>query len=43
MVVHILRELFDAGIELDPNDPPQIMSETTQHKYSSFPVLFSRL
>jgi cytochrome P450 len=43
MVIHILRELFDAGIELDPNDPPQIMSETTQHKYSSFPVLFSRL
>jgi cytochrome P450 len=43
MVVQILRELFEAGIELDPDDPPRMKSETTQHKYATFPVLFSRL
>ncbi len=43
MVVHILRELFDAGIELDPTDLPRMKSETTQHTYANFPVLFSGL
>jgi cytochrome P450 len=43
MVIHILRELFDAGIELDATDLPRMKSETTQHTYANFPVLFSGL
>ncbi len=43
MVTQILRELFAAGIELIPNDPPRLKQNTTQHKYERFPVMFSRL
>jgi cytochrome P450 len=43
MVIHILRELFEAKIELDPDDLPRMKSNTTQHTYVSFPVLFSGL
>jgi cytochrome P450 len=43
LVVQILRELFEAGLELDPLHPPRLKSHTTQHKYESFPVLFTRL
>jgi cytochrome P450 len=43
MVIQILRELFAAGIELDPNDAPRLRQNTTQHKYERFPVTFSRL
>jgi cytochrome P450 len=43
MVVQILRELFNAGLELDPEHAPRLKSKTTQHKYESFPVVFTRL
>ena len=43
MVIQILRDLFAAGIELDPDDPPRLKQNTTQHKYERFPVVFSRL
>jgi hypothetical protein len=43
MVIQILRELFAAGVELIPNDPPRLKQNTTQHKYDRFPVMFSRL
>lgn len=43
MVIQILRELFAAGIELIPNDPPRLKQDTTQHKYNRFRVMFRRL
>lgn len=43
MVIQILRELFVAGIELIPNDPPRLKQNATQHKFEHFPVTFSRL
>jgi cytochrome P450 len=42
-MVRVLRELYEAGLELDPDDPPRLRAGTAQHKYASFPVLFTRL
>jgi cytochrome P450 len=43
MVIRILRELFAAGLELDPENPVRLESGTTQRKYAAFPALFIRL
>lgn len=40
LLVHVLKELYHRGMELDPNDPPRLVGGTSQHKYLSFSAIF---
>jgi cytochrome P450 len=40
MLVFILRELYRAGVELDPAKPPPWTEASVRHEYAEFPVRF---
>ncbi|WP_412065657.1 cytochrome P450 [Rhizobium sp. SYY.PMSO] len=40
LLVHVLKELYRRGMELDPDDPPRLVGGTSQHKYLSFCAIF---
>jgi cytochrome P450 len=42
MAVFIVRELFRAGIRLDPENPPRWNDANVRNEYASFPVCFDR-
>ena len=43
MAVFIVRQLFGAGISLDPENPPRWNDANVRNEYSAFPVCFDRL
>jgi len=43
VMVRVLRELYRAGVRLDPDAPPQLRPNTEQKNYLSFPVIYGAL
>jgi cytochrome P450 len=43
VIVRLLQELLDAGMELDPMNPPRLIPGTAQRKHASFPIILSRI
>ena len=43
LAVYILRELYRAGIRLDPANPPRWNDANVRNEYAEFPVCFDRL
>jgi len=43
MAVFIVRQLYGAGIRLDPENPPRWNDANVRNEYSVFPVCFDRL
>ncbi|MBJ3777021.1 cytochrome P450 [Acuticoccus mangrovi] len=42
LTIAVLQEVYARGLTLDPDDLPQLVGGTSQHKYLSFPVLLHR-
>jgi len=43
MAVYIVRELYRAGIRLDPGNPPRWNDANVRNEYAAFPVCFDQL
>jgi cytochrome P450 len=43
LAVYILRELYRAGVRLDPAHPPRWNDANVRNEYAAFPVCFDRL
>jgi cytochrome P450 len=43
LVVRVLRELYRAGVALDPDHPPRQRKDVISDEYETFPVRFDRL
>jgi cytochrome P450 len=43
LAVYILRELYRAGVRLDPEHPPRWNDANVRNEYAEFPVCFDRL
>jgi hypothetical protein len=43
MAVYIVRELYRAGIRLDPGNPPRWNDANVRNEYAAFPVCFENL
>jgi hypothetical protein len=40
VLTRLLREVYAAGLTLDPDRPPTLRQGTRKHEYTSFPVRF---